>query len=63
MEVVVAVVVTVPWSGDFLQNVFLQQQMQATTHTMMTTREPTVIATDAVTPRDRNRVRKLLSVK
>lgn len=45
-------------SGGGLQNIFLQQQTAATMQTISTMRLPTVIVTEAVTPRAKNRLRK-----
>lgn len=60
---VVVVVVVRVWSCFCLQTVLLQQHTIATIHTMMTTRLPTVMATDAVTPSDKKRFNKLVSVE
>ena len=45
-------------SGGGLQNIFLQQQTAATMQTISTMRLPTVIVTEAVTPRAKKRLRK-----
>lgn len=47
--------------GAFLHTEFRQQQTMAAVQKMMTMRPPTIIPTDAATPRDRNWLNTLLS--